>query len=94
MSELTFSMSGNWPCLTVIATHSLPFVDIDKTPQLLDTLTEKDAVYRKILQKPCTKMTRTEQEDIRNLKYCLHRLEEKKYPSTLHLALIQRKKDT
>ena len=47
MSELTFSMSGNWPCLTVIATHSLPFVDIDKTPQLLDTLTEKDAVYKK-----------------------------------------------
>ena len=47
MSELTFSMSGNWPCLTVIATHSLPFVDIDKTLRLLDTLTEKDAVYKK-----------------------------------------------
>ena len=46
MSELTFSMSGNWPCLTVIATHSLPFVDIDKTLRLLDTLTEKDAVYK------------------------------------------------
>ena len=43
------------------------------------------------MQNPCANMTRTEQKDIKNLKYCLQRLEEKKYPSTLHLALIQRK---
>ena len=55
MSELTFSMSGNWPCLTVIATHSLPFVDIDKTLRLLDTITEKVAVYKKDNAKPMCK---------------------------------------